>query len=66
MNTVHTKIGLPLKATYTDVKTDPAILKKLGKEGEEAPCYNSLGISWNLRENTVLPNTYFKLCKKLK
>ena len=66
MNEVHTRIGLPLKATYCDIKTDPDILKKLGKEGEEAPCYNFLGISWNLRDNTVLPNTYFNLCKKLK
>ena len=66
MNDVHDRIGLPLKATYCDIKTDPEILKKLGKEDEVAPCYNFLGIAWNLRENTVLPNTYFNLCKKLK
>ena len=66
MNEVHDGIGLPLKATYCDIKTDPEILKKLGKEDEETPCYNFLGIAWNLRENTVLPNTYFNLCKKLK
>ena len=48
------------------MKTDPEILKKLGKEGEEAPSYAFWGISWNLLHNTVLPNTYFNLSKKLR
>ena len=57
MERIHTALGLPLKSTYTDVKTDAEILKKLGKEGEKVPSYAFLGITWNLLNNTVLPNT---------
>ena len=66
MNRIHDRIGLPLKDTYTDVGTDPEILQKLAKENEESPTYTFLGITWDLVNNTILPNSYFNLEKKKK
>ena len=37
MEEIHAQIGLPLKATYTSIQTDPEILEKLGKETEDEP-----------------------------
>ena len=45
MEEIHLAIGLPLKGTYTDVATDPDILKKLGKENDGNPSYTFLGIN---------------------
>ena len=60
MEEIHAAIGLPLKATYTSIQTDPQILKKLGKENEAEPTYSFLGISWNLRKNSILPLTTYR------
>ena len=65
MEEIHAVIGLPLKATYTSIQTDPEILKKLGKENDKVPTYAFLGISWNLKKNSILPLTYFNLSKKI-
>ena len=64
MNETHEKIGLPLKPTYTDIENDPEVLKNLGMEKEENRCYNFLGLSWNLKTNTIMPTTYFNMVKK--
>ena len=37
MEKIHSDIGL--KATYADIKTDPQVLKKLGKENEDNITY---------------------------
>ena len=43
MEQIHAAIGLPLKATFTDIKTDQEILKALAKEKEEEPSYSFFG-----------------------
>ena len=65
MKRIHNQIGLPLKGTYTNVKTDKDILTKPNKFGENHH-YTFLGLQWDLVENTILPNIYFKLEKKKK
>ena len=62
MEKIHNEIGLPLKATYTDIKTDPEIKEKIDKDEEST--YNFLGLTWCLLTNTLLPNLYFNLMKK--
>ena len=64
MEKIHKEIGLPLKATYSDINTDPEVKSRINK-GEEAT-YNFLGLSWCLLTNTLLPNIYFNLMKKHK
>ena len=64
MEIIQSDIGLPLKATYADVKTDAEVLMKLGVEDEENPTYAFLGIAWNLKTNEITPTTYFNMSKK--
>ena len=64
MEKIHRDIGLPLKATYADIKTDAEVSKKLGKEDEDNPTYAFLGIAWNLKTNEITPTTYFNMSKK--
>ena len=63
---IHAAIGLLLKATFTDIKTDPEILKTLGNEKDEEPSYSFLSIKWNLVDNTIKPLSYFNLGKKMR
>ena len=51
-----------MKGTYTDEKTDPKMKERI-EQGED-DTYTFLGIRWNLRTNTILPNLYFNLEKK--
>ena len=62
MEKIHAEIGLPLKATYTDIKTDPGMKERINNGEDDT--YTFLGIRWNLLTNTVLPNIYFNLAKK--
>ena len=62
MEKIHAEIGLPLKATYTDIGTDPGMKERI--DNGEDNTYTFLGIRWNLLNNTVLPNIYFNLAKK--
>ena len=62
MGRIHNDIGLPLKATYSDILADPEIKERINN-GEDST-YTFLGITWNLLNNTILPNIYFNLSKK--
>ena len=53
-----------MKNTCAAVNTDGKILETLGKEEEESPTYNFLGLKWNQLQNTILPNSYFGLAIK--
>ena len=64
MEKIHKEIGLPLKATYSDVNTDPEVKARISN-GEDST-YNFLGLTWCLLTNTLLPNIYFNLTKKHK
>ena len=57
-------IGLPLKNVWTDVNTDEEVLKKIGKDDQDDPCYGFLGIQWLLENDTITPNSYLSLGKK--
>ena len=56
-NEVHEKIGLPLKCTYTSVQTDDKILDELGIGDDERAIYNFLGLIWDMKTNTLTPNS---------
>ena len=60
----HQAIGLPLKNVWTDTQTDEQVLKKIGKDDQEDPCYGFLGIKWHLRYDKISPNSYLSLGKK--
>ena len=61
---VHEKIGLPLKCTYTSVNTDDKILTELNIGADDEATYNFLGLVWDMRTNTLTPNSYFALEKR--
>ena len=56
----HKSIGLPVKYVWTDVHTDEEVLKKIGKDDQDDPCYGFLGIQWHLENDTITPNSYLE------
>ena len=64
MESTHQKIEFPLKCTYTSVNTDDKILDELGMTEKDQPVYNFLGLQWDMKENTLNPNSYFALGKR--
>ena len=48
------------------MSVDPEVLKKLGKEGEEKPEYQFLGLHWDLTKDEIRPAVKFNLGKKIK
>ena len=57
-------ICLPLKHIHTSVNTDSKVLSQLGITEEESPVYNFLGLQWDMKAYTLIPNSYFALGKR--
>ena len=55
---------LEARNTATVANTDSKMLSKLWMSEEDPPVYNFLGLEWNMKINTLTPNSYFALGKR--